>query len=69
MMKKDTQRIDMKKTLLSRLVPAIMTHGEIVSSIMLMDEITKFKKYNHDLKGFIIKASLYDGPSGKILGK
>ncbi|QQV89426.1 hypothetical protein SJ_08 [Proteus phage SJ_PmiM] len=68
-MKKDTQRIDMKKTLLSRFVPAIMTHGEIVSSIMLMGEITKFKKYNKGLSDFIIKASLYDGPSGKILGK
>ncbi|ASZ76302.1 hypothetical protein [Proteus phage PM2] len=56
----------MKKTLLSRLVPALSRN---ISTRAFTDKTSKFKKYNHDLKGFIIKASLYDGPSGKILGK
>lgn len=59
----------MKKTLLSRLVPAIMAHGEFITSMAFMDEITKFKNYNKGLKDFIVKTSLYDGPTGKIVGK
>lgn len=66
MMKKDTQRIDMKKTLLSRLVPALSRN---ISTKAFIDKTSKFKTYNKGLSDFIIKASLYDGPSGKILGK
>lgn len=56
----------MKKTLLSRLVPALSRN---ISTKAFIDKTSKFKTYNHDLKDFIIKASLYDGPSAKILGK